>query len=73
MLADVIRARADYHSLDPEHEALSASLEALAGYVESHEPGISPETLTTLETQAKRYEVVFGFQTSEAGRQQPST
>lgn len=61
MLADVIRARAAYHALDPEHEALSASLEALADYVEAQAPGSSRETLTTLETQAKRYEIVFGF------------
>jgi len=61
MLADVIRARADFHSLDPVRAALTASLEALADYVEAHAPGSSPQSLSTLETQARRYEVVFGF------------
>jgi len=50
MLADVIHARAAYHSLDREHKAPTASLEALADYVESHAPGTSRETMTTLET-----------------------
>ena len=54
MLADVIRARAAYHSLDPEHEALTASLEALADYVESHAPGTSRETLTTFSPDRAR-------------------
>lgn len=61
VLADVIRARAAYHSFDPEHDALTVALEALAEYVEDHAPGTSRETLTTLETQAARHEVVFGF------------
>lgn len=61
MLADVVRARAAYYSLDPDYEALTAWLESLADYIESHAPGTSRETLTILETQAKRYEIVFGF------------
>lgn len=56
VLAEVLRAQADWRSLeairgpdDPRHAHAEAALTALAQYVESNSPGASPEPLRRLK------------------------